>query len=316
VNVIIVPAVRNLSQFLNTPQAQSRGARLAGAGVVLALGAVVLLFVVPVPLSTTTQGVVWLPEPSMIRAGTGCELVQQLVPAEQVVDQGTPLIRGIDPFLEAQIEVFKARLSELYATYHAQPLYERQKRKMILDDIAAAQADLQNAKEKQAHLLIRSPARGRLVLMNARHLLGRFVQKGDLLGYIVADHQPLVRTVVRQKDIGLVRQHISGVAVRLADRSGKTIQAAIDRIVPAGQLRLPSAALGIAGGGVIPVDPKDKEGLRPLDTIFQVDLRLPQAVRDPHIGLRAYVRFQHGTMPLAMQWYRQLRQLLLRRFYV
>ncbi len=316
VSVVIVPAVRNLSQFLKSPQAQNRRARLASVGAALALGAVLLLFILPMPLSTSTQGVVWLPERSMIRAGTGCELVQQLVPAEQLVDEGTPLIRGIDPFLEAQIEVFKARLSELYATYHAQPLYERQKRKIILDEIAAAKADLQNAKDNQAHLLIRSPSKGRLVLMEARHLLGRFVKKGELLGYIVTDHQPLVRTVVRQKDIGLVRQHVSGVAVRLADRSVGTIRATIDRFVPAGQLQLPAAALGIAGGGVIPVDPKDKEGLRPLDSVFQVDLRLPPAVRDPHIGVRAYVRFEHGTMPLAMQWYRRLRQLLLRRFYV
>lgn len=316
VSAVFVPAIRSLKQFLGSPAALSRRSRLMGLGSTLALGAVLFLFVLPMPLSTSTQGVVWLPEQSMIRAGTGCEVVRLLVPAEQFVDKDTPLIRGVDPFLGARIEVYQARLAELYAAYHAQPLYERQKRRMILDDIAAAKADLQNAREKQEHLLIRSPARGRLVLTDARHLLGSFVQKGDLLGYIVSDHQPLVRTVVRQKDIGLVRQRITGVAVRLADQSQRTMRASIDRFGPAGQLALPSAALGMKGGGEIPVDPSDAEGLQPLDEIFQVDLRLPQAIRNPHIGVRAYVRFEHGTMPLAMQWYRQLRQLLLRRFYV
>jgi putative peptide zinc metalloprotease protein len=315
-SLVLVPTFRTAAQFLNSPEAVGRRSRLLGVGGALALGVGLLLFLLPVPLSTSAQGVVWLPEQSMIRAGTDCEVAELLVPAEQSVARGAPLIRGVDPFLEARIEVFRARLSELYAAYHAQPLYERLKRKMILDDIAAAKADLQNALEKQDHLLIRSPARGRLVLMDAHHLTGRFVKKGQLLGYIIADHRPRVRAVIRQADIGLVRQRITGVAVRLADQAGTTLPASIDRLVPAGQLQLPAAALGTSGGGEIPVDPTDPKGLRPLDTIFQVDLLLPRAIRNPPIGVRAYVRFEHGTMPLAIQWFRQLRQLLLRRFYV
>jgi len=314
-SVAIVPAIRTATQFLNSPEALRRRSRLIGIGGALVLGVGLVFFVLPVPFRTSAQGVVWLPEQSMIRAGATCELAELLVPAEQFVARNTPLIRGVDPFLETRIKVFQARLAELYATYHAQPLHERLKRKIILDKIAAAEADLRSAKEKQSHLLIRSPSQGRLVLMDSHHLAGRFVQKGELLGYIIADHRPLVRTVVRQADIGLVRQHITGVAVRLADQSGKTLQAEIERLVPAGQLKLPTAALGTSGGGVIPVDPADPDGLRPLDAIFQVDLRLPEAIRNPHIGVRAYVRFEHGTMPMAMQWFRQLRQMLLRRFY-
>lgn len=315
VSMIIVPAIRTMAQFLNSPEALGRRSRIMGLGCVLALTAGLLLFVLPMPLSTSGQGVVWLPDQSMIRAGAGCEVVELLVPAEQVVAKDAPIIKGVNPILDARIEVYEARLDELYAVYHAQPLYERQKRNMILDEIAAAKADLQNAREEQGHLLIRSPARGRLVLMDARHLPGRFVQKGELLGYIIADHRPLVRTVVRQADIGLVRHRTTGVAVRLADRSGESLRASIDRFIPAGQLQLPSPVVGTTGGGEIPVDPADPKGLRSLDSIFQVDLLLPQSIRNPHIGLRVYVRFEHGTMPLAMQWYRQVRQLLIRRFY-
>ena len=88
------------------------------------------------------------------------------------------------------------------------------------------------------------------------------------------------------------------------------------RIFPAAELRLPSAALGTAGGGVIPTDPNDPDGLRALESHFQLDLSLPNEVKNPYIGGRVYVRFEHGRMPLAMQMYRGLRQLLLRKFYV
>ena len=36
----------------------------------------------------------------------------------------------------------------------------------------------------------------------------------------------------------------------------------------------------------------------------------------PHIGGRVYVRFELKSEPLARQWYRSLRQLLLGKFYV
>ena len=94
------------------------------------------------------------------------------------------------------------------------------------------------------------------------------------------------------------------------------LQADIQRIVPAADLNLPSVALGTAGGGDIAVDPSDPEGMRALSTTFQMDISLPEQVKSPHIGGRVYVRIEHGSMPLAMQWYRGLRQLFMRKFYV
>jgi putative peptide zinc metalloprotease protein len=227
-----------------------------------------------------------------------------------------PLIRGADPFLEAQIAVYRARLEELYASYNAEPIHERVKRKILLEDIERLQGDLHQAEEKLEKLLVRSPSQGKFVLIDPLNLPGRFVKQGTVLGYIVTDQRPIIRAVVSQTDIGLVRERISQVEVRLAERLALPFQADIVRLVPAAELNLPSSALGTGGGGVIPIDPSDPERVRALESHFQVDLGLPEEVKDPHIGGRAYVRFEHGRMPLAMQWYRGLRQLLMRGFYV
>jgi putative peptide zinc metalloprotease protein len=274
------------------------------------------MFVFPMPLWTTTQGVIWLPEQSMIRAGTDCEVVEVLAPVEQWVAKDAPLLRGADPYLEVEVEVYRERLKELYAVYNALPLHERVKRKMALDEIELIKGDLHQTEEKLAKLLINSPAQGNFVLIDARNLSGRFVKQGELLGYIVAEHRPTIRTVVSQADIGLVRERVTAVEVRLTEQPAQSLKADIKRIVPAADLNLPSAALGTAGGGGVPVDPADPDGLRALESLFQLDLSLPAEVKDPHIGGRVYVRFEHGSMPLAMQWYRSLRQLLLRKFYV
>ena len=40
----------------------------------------------------------------------------------------------------------------------------------------------------------------------------------------------------------------------------------------------------------------------------------PPGTEIDNAGGRAHVRFDHGTEPLAQQWYRSLRQLFLRQF--
>jgi putative peptide zinc metalloprotease protein len=175
---------------------------------------------------------------------------------------------------------------------------------------------MRQIQEKMEKLIMRSPVPGKFVLINARNLPGTFVKKGDLLGYILPDRHSTVRTVVSQSNIGLVRERVTGVWVRLAEQPAKTLKAGIERIFPAADLNLPAVALGTAGGGNIPVDTSDPEGLRALESHFQLDLSLPKEAKLPHVGGRVYVRFEHGRMPVAFQWYRSLRQLLLRKFYV
>jgi len=316
ISLMIIPAVRSLSQFLNTPAARSHRTRLILVGSGTTLLAALLLFVLPLPLWTSTQGVVWLPEQAKIRAGASCEVVKILVPTEQVVVKGQPLLSGSDPFLAAEIAVYRAQLTELYAKYHAQPLQERVKRKLLRDQIEMIRGDLQQTEEQEEKLLVLSPADGKFILIDDQNLPGHFVKQGELLGYIIADHRPTIRTLINQTDIGLIREQVTGVEIRLANQTDKTLQANIQRIFPTAELNLPSAALGTVGGGVIPIDPNDPDGLRALESHFQLELSLPNEVKNPHIGGRVYVRFEHGRMPLAMQMYRGLRQLLLRKFYV
>jgi len=101
------------------------------------------------------------------------------------------------------------------------------------------------------------------------------------------------------------------VDVRLIPRDGEVLPANIARVVPAAMDRLPSRALGTAGGGQLPVDPADSEGLRTLEGVFQLDLALPSDAYVGEIGGRVYVRFDHGAEPVALRAYRSLRRVFL-----
>ncbi len=316
ISLIILPAVRTLSNFLNNPAARNRQSRLIAIGSGLLVSLVLLLFVIPVPFWTSTQGVVWLPEEAVIRAGADGEVVEVLTTPGQPVAKNEPLLNSVDPFLEAEIAVGRAQMQELQATYNALPTHERVERKMLLDQIELLEEDLLQTEKRHEKLLVRSPAQGKFVLIDTRNLPGHFVKQGELLGYILAEHRPIIRAVINQADIDLVRSNVTSVEVRLAESVDNHLNAEIKRVVPAAELNLPSAALGTTGGGNILVDPSDTHGLRAMESHFQLDLSLPAEIKNPHIGGRVFVRFEHGGMPLGIQWYRSFRQLLFRKFYV
>ncbi len=317
ISLLLLPALRKLTSFLSLPAIKNRYFHLFTYGISALFGIAFLLFIFPMPFWTTAQGVVWLPEQSTIRPGVDCEIVEVIAPVEQAVKKNDPLLSGVDPFLESEIQIYTARLEELYATYNAYSLQKRVERKLIIEKIQRVKGDLAQVRGKKKFLQVASPAKGNFTLLDARNLPGRFIKKGELLGYIIPVNQSTtVRAAVRQTDIDLVRNQVTRIEVRLAKQSEKLLQARVSRIVPAADFNLPSAALGTVYGGNIPVDPTDPNGLRALDTIFQVDITLPEDINNPYIGGRAYIRFEHGTLPLAMQLYRRLRQIFIRKFYV
>lgn len=55
-----------------------------------------------------------------------------------------------------------------------------------------------------------------------------------------------------------------------------------------------------------------------MERMFQLDIELAaqDIARNAFFGERVYVRFDHVTEPLGLQWYRAMRLLFLSRFHV
>ena len=56
--------------------------------------------------------------------------------------------------------------------------------------------------------------------------------------------------------------------------------------------------------------------MKAFDRLFQIELDILKPLQKVYFGSRVFVRFDHGFEPLAFRWYRDLRQLFLRRFNV
>jgi putative peptide zinc metalloprotease protein len=319
-NQLVLPILKHLKFILNNPKNQhNRQHAIVASGAVVAC-LTVILFILPFPLVTIAQGVIWLPENSKIRANTNGFITNIFVGTDSIIIKGEKIAVLEDPLLETRKKVLLAQLQDLNAQHKASWANDRVQTKIIKEQILSLQASIKKADAEIQSLIIRSPENGKIIIPNAHDLAGQYLKKGDFIGYIVPSSSITGRVVIQQKDMGLLG-NINQVDVILSGDMSTTIPASINRIMPKIHHQLPNAALGTNGGGNLSVDPLDKTGLKSLEKIQQIEIVLnaeSQLNTDitPYIGKKIYVRLDHGTSPLIQQWYKSLQQLFLRRFSV
>lgn len=311
---VFMPVAKSVSFLFTNPALGRQRGRSVGTTLLIAAAVALVLLVVPAPSWTRAEGVVWVPEEAQVRAGTDGYVERLLAVGDSEVTRGQPLVKAEDPFLTTSVAVLEAQLRELGAQYDEVIFADRVKAAMIAEEMAAVEASLKRSREREANLVWHSPGNGRFVLPNATDLPGRFVTKGQLVGYVVEPKAIIIRAVLSQDDIAQVRKNTRSVQVMLADWGASPLPATVRREVPGGSPDLPTAALGTAGGGAFAVDPRDAKGVKTLARVFQLELELPAAVRSTYLGSRVYVRFDHGYEPVGFQLYRSFRRLLLSRF--
>ena len=310
--MLVLPALKMVKFVFTGPQLERQ--RLRAIGISLAAIGIMAatLTLIPAPLWTRAEGVVWLPDQAIIRAGTDCFVEGYVAQPDSQVNEDQVLVRCGDPLLDAQARQLQARTVELEALYASQRRSNRVGARLTEEELRVVAADLENLQARIAEFDIRSPLNGRFVVPRSSDLPGSYVSKGDVVGYMITPRAKMVHMAVHQDDIGLLRTGIDSIQVRLADQIDVAYPASVKRQVPGGTTQLPSAALGTDGGGRLAIDPRDSSGKRTLETVFLYELELPEEMISSPIGTRVYVRISHGSEVLAMQWYRRLRQVFLR----
>lgn len=313
---VLIPVFNSLKYVATSRTLQKHRARAVGLTAGLAAAAVIMLAIVPFPLHTVSEGVVWLPDNAILRAGTDGFVRRLLVPPDTIVRAGDALIETQEPQLEANVETLTWRVEELQSALDAARFRDRPGAEVAAIDLASAKSELARQDERARHLVARSEADGTFVLAKSEDMPGRFFRQGEVLGYVTPASSNIVRVVVPQDDIELVRNSLRGVSVKLSGRVWETNSARLVREVPAASSQLPSKALSTAGGGSFAVDPGDRESRKTLQRYFQFDIELPPEAAAIAFGSRVYVRFEHESEPLGFQLFRRLRQLFLARLNV
>ena len=314
----VFPLVKTLQHLGTSPRLRQHRRRAVAVTAVTGLVLALLLFVVPAPYRTSAEGVIWLPEQALVRSGNEGFVDALLVSPGTPVAKGELLVRSYEPGLGAQIRHGEARVAELKATYDAQFVADRARAGIAREQLESERSTLALLRTRAEGLLARAGSDGIFVSPKAADMPGRYYRKGELLGYVIDKAPPVGRVVVPQEAVHQVRLATDRVSVRFAHRPDVVAGGRIVRQVPAGDEYLPSRALSTEGGGRITTDPRDQKGAKTMERMFQLDIELTEEdiARKAFFGERVYVRFDHETEPIGLQWYRAVRLLFLSHFHV
>lgn len=309
--MFVVPLYRGI-KFLLIDNTLS-GIRLQAIGRTMALASVlaVICSMIPFSLYTNAEGIVWVPDQAQIYAKTDGFVEQVIIKPGTRVSAGTEVLRLHNSELHTRQKVLQARHTELTARLKSERIKAPVDADTTKQEIATLEADIASLQEQNDAQTLVSDADGVFVSPQAHNMIGRYIKKGDPVGYIVNPDDLIVRLVVPQASVGLFAEDIKDVQVRLADQLDNNLVATVLRQTPSGSNFLPSRALSAAGGGDIAVVGSDESGTTTAEKVFQIDLALPPRSKVSGLGTRAFVRFNHGREILAQQWLRQIQQLLL-----
>jgi putative peptide zinc metalloprotease protein len=307
----VFPVFKAVKHLAGSPRLHKHRSRAITIATALVLGLTGFIFLVPMPYHSHAEGVVWLPEQAMVRAGANGYFQDFLIEPGAAVVKGQALAKSIDPALDAQLRQSSAKVTELEAEYAANFVQDRTKAQIVNDRLDAERARLARSQERTDALVTRANTDGVFVVSQMGDMPGRYYRKGELLGYVMGRTAPLARVVVSQDAVDSVRTTTDRIRLRLVHQPGVVMKGRMLREVPGGEEQLPSSALAAEGGGEIATDPRETKSPKALQRMFQFDVEIDEPSRVDRFGQRVYVRFEHQMAPLSVQWYRSIRRLFL-----
>jgi putative peptide zinc metalloprotease protein len=312
--IFVVPLSKHVWFLLANPKLRRRrGRALSVVGGTLAV-AIGLLVFLRLPYATVSEGVVMIPGEGRVHANADGVIEEVRVSQGGAVSENAVLLSMTDPLLDARVHLLEATEAEVANRYNSLNLIDPAAARIAASELEHVQADLALARERRNNLDVRASKDGRVALIDSMDMIGRFVPQGTLLAYVSHFDHPLIRVVVPESDVDIVRRETRDIKVRFISKPKEVYPARIEREVPALDAELPSRALATEGGGRITVDPSDPSGRRALGNYMHLDLALDGSVEVETIGDRVLVRFSHEPRSLAERFYRRVRQVFLRQF--
>ena len=276
----------------------------------VAVPALVLVsaFLVPLPSITSATGVIWLPDESVVRVTSSCEVIKVHPTPGSAVRQGDTLFVCDDPELETRAEVLQAKLDELSAQMAGLVRDDPLRYAKLQRESSAVSRSLGDTRARLSELVATASTDGRFDVAGSARLDGRFLKAGSIAAYVVPDTARTVRVAVPETETAQLRE-VRRVSLRVVDGRHSSIEldSRITRQAPMATTKVPSPALTSLGGGELAVDP-DSHGDRLLKPAYDVELAWPKGVPSAPIGTHVQVRFVGAPEPLGIRIKRRVQR--------
>ena len=316
----VVPVFRFIKYLAGSPRLDRVRSRAVGVTLGLAAVLVILLAVVPFPYSFHAPGLVMASQRMMLANQTAGQVASLLAQPGSQVQPGQALVQLENPQLKLALKAAKAHLNEVNARLLQAMKNDSADLQPLTKLRSSIEEQLARLNKNEQNLTVRAPFGGLWVSPHIADRQGSWLQRGSGLGLLVNSNAFQFVAVVMEEDVNaLFASDVHGVDVRLyGDQVGTDLPVKHWQVVPGGQQQLPSAALGWAAGGEVPVaSENDAQGNKTVEPFFEVrgDLAAKPGVALMD-GRSGRIRFQLPPEPLLPRWIRELWQLLQKRYQI
>lgn len=270
-----------------------------------------LLAAIPFPLSTSIEGVVKIDEKRRVLAKENCFIQHLHKQPGEFVHKDDLLVSCENRQLRTEQESIKSQLAE--ASAQRQGVWDDAVRLKIYDDeINRLKTELIESKQRVQSLKLYAQSSGVWSVRNISDLPGRFLKRGDLVGYVMQNDNITVQGMISEADIEYVRERVTAVyALKAADLYVE-LKPASWNVFPAVSKQAVSEVLTEAGGGKIKIDPSDSKQ-QTLEQYFLVSFQF-NVLPATHVEERIYLKFEHPPEAIIFRTYRLVRRTFLQYF--
>lgn len=290
-------------RIVQTIATKSTAPRLRRISVMCGLPAAVLipLVALPFPMSTTTKGIVWLPDNAVVRSTSDCEITEVLKNTGEEVRIGDILFVCDDPGLRTRIKVLQASLDDVAARRAGIAGSDPVEFTRLQREYSSTMRQLKDANLRLSDLTAIASVNGRFGVEGNTNLHGKFLNAGDVAAYVVPANKRTIKVALTEQDAAWM-DSVLAINLRLgfgaAARVTKDTQ--IVRQTPNASRKLASAGLGRDGGGDLAVE-LSSDGTLLLEPAFDLELGWPEKISVLPVGTHVLVKFEHSPKPLAIR---------------
>lgn len=279
---------------------------------VLAILIAALLLLLPLPLHTSIEGVVQMKEPRRVLAEENCFIKTVHKQASVIVHKGDLLVSCNNEQLQTDLQVLQQQRAETLA--QRQGAWNNPVQIKIYDDeLSRLNSELTESEKRLQSLNLYAHADGVWSLNNTADLPGKFVKRGDLIGYVLTDNKVTVRGMIPESEIELVRGHVVAMHAFKATDLSTALTPTTWAVFPAATKEPVSQILTEAAGGTVVMDPSETSTPQSLQRYFIVALEFDHFPQT-YVDERIYLQFEHPPEAIVYRIYRLVRRTFLEYF--
>jgi len=294
---LVQPIWRGLLALVRDPV--YRTFRAASVTLMIPLLILSMIFMLPLPHSSVTQGVVWLPDEALVRASSACEIKESYIRPGVDVQIGEELFLCNDPAAKTHYQELQAKVDELLVKRAGMITRDPLARGAIDVEIEASEAALEDASRRLQEARKIAKLAGRFDVVGTSALPGRSVNRGDIVAYVVPSAGRTIRVALDEKLVQHADNALDHIEVRVLGVQGSATvhKTTVVRRTPKASKRVATAALSSAGGGSHLADPSG-DGSLLLTPVFDYELEWPESADAMPVGAHVGVRFVYSSSPV------------------